>query len=169
MTAHLTEMSAIISDCAMFRYRLERQVSAIGPVALIIGVNPSTADASVNDATIRKDIGFAKRHGWGRILKGNLFAYRATDVRKLATAVDPRGPECDEHLAHMMSDADVIVAAWGPTAKLPKPLRNRWRDIAAMSDTVGKTLHCFGVAQDGQPRHTLMLAYDTPLIPWVRP
>lgn len=33
----------------------------------------------------------------------------------------------------------------------------------------GRPLYCFGVAKDGQPRHTLMLAYDTPLVPWRAP
>lgn len=76
-------MSAIISECGLYRVRLERDLGRAGPAVAILGVNPSTADATANDATIRKDIGF-------------------------------------------------------------------------------------GAAKDGQPRHTLMLPYDTPLIDWVR-
>lgn len=51
-------------------------------------------------------------------------------------------------------------------AKLPKDLRGRWRDIVYMAMKVQKPLMCFGTAQDGQPRHTLMLAYSTPLVEW---
>jgi hypothetical protein len=71
-------MSAIISSCEQFRWRLEREIQVSGIVVALIGVNPSTADATVNDATIRKDMGFGRRLGWGKIIKGNVFAYRAT-------------------------------------------------------------------------------------------
>lgn len=138
----------------------------VGPVVAIIGVNPSTADASKDDPTIRKDIGFATRLGWSRIIKANLCGYRATDVRELAAVADPVGPDTDLHLLQIMTEADVIVAAWGPTAKLPARLRRRYLEIVDMAEAVDKPLYCFGTAKDGQPRHTLMLAYTTPLVLW---
>lgn len=162
-------MSAIFSDCGLFRYRLERELGRSGPVAAMFGVNPSTADAEKNDQTIRKDIGFGARHGWGRLIKGNKFAYRSTDIRGLRTAADARGPLNDHHLEQIMADADVHIAAWGPLAKLPPHLRKRWRTVAAIADRLGVELMCFGTAQDGQPLHTLVLAYDTPLIRWRPP
>jgi hypothetical protein len=161
--------SAIISPCGLYRTRLERELSDEGIVAAICGVNPSTADAEKNDATIRKDMGFGRRLGWRRIIKVNKFAFRATDVRELRNARDPIGPENDAHLEQAMRDADIVIAAWGPLSKLPDRLRTRWRKVVAIADHVGKPLHCFGTAQDGQPRHTLMLAYDTPLIEWSKP
>lgn len=159
--------SAIISSCGLYRYRLEREVQENGIVAAILGVNPSTADAEVDDATIRKDMGFARRLGWRRIIKGNEFAWRDTDVRRLRTALDPVGPDNDVHLEAIMREADIVVAAWGPLAKLPRELRARWKGVVDIARwQVGKPLYCFGVAQDGQPKHTLMLAYDTPLELW---
>lgn len=160
-------MSAIFSPCGDYRLRLERVVDMHSPVtAALIGVNPSTANADTDDATIRKDMGFARRHGWGRIIKGNKFAYRATDVRRLRDIADPIGPGCDDELRQIMSDADVVIACWGPLSKLPRHLRARWRDVVQMAGEADKPLMCFGTAKDGQPRHTLMLAYDTPLIAW---
>ncbi|MBD3844284.1 DUF1643 domain-containing protein [Bosea sp. SSUT16] len=162
-------MSAIISPCGLFRLRLDRDLGRPGPAVAVLGVNPSTADATTNDATIRKDIGFGARRGWGRLIKGNKFAYRATDVRELRSCSDPIGPGNDNHLLAMMQEADIVIAAWGPLSKLPRSLRERWRDIVRIAAVAGKPLHCFGVAQDGQPRHTLMLAYDTPLTLWSAP
>ena len=89
-------MSAVISDCGQYRYRLERNTVGGGATAVIM-VNPSTADATENDATIRKPIGFGQHHRWGRLLVGNLFAYRATDVRKVGRGFDPIGPDNDDH------------------------------------------------------------------------
>jgi len=74
-------MSAIISPCGKFRYRLERDVQPEGKVFAFFGVNPSTADASLDDATVRKWIGFSKVNGARRFVVGNVFAYRSTDVK----------------------------------------------------------------------------------------
>lgn len=161
--------SAIISDCGLYRYRLERHgLAGSGAVAWIM-VNPSTADADQDDATIRKVIGFTNRLGGGWAVVGNKFAYRATDISALKTVRDARGPENNAHLERIMGDAPTVIVAWGPLAKLPKHLRNRWRTICDVADRAGVRLMCLGTAQDGHPRHPLMLAYDTPLIEWKRP
>lgn len=161
--------SAIISDCGLYRYRLERHgLSGAGAVAWIM-VNPSTADATDDDPTIRKVIGFSERQGAGWAVVGNKFAYRATDVRDLRGARDPIGPDNDTHLAGIMRDAATVIVAWGPLAKLPPPLRRRWHKVARIADELSKPLMCFGTAADGHPRHPLMLAYDTPLVEWSRP
>lgn len=164
----LINRAAVISPCGLYRYRLEREMGA-GLTAAGIMVNPSTADGLSDDATIRKWLGFAARHNIGRFIIGNKFAYRATDVKMLRTASDAIGPENDAHLEQIMRDADIHIVAWGPLAKLPPNLRSRWRDVTAIADRVGCKLMCFGTAQDGHPRHPLMLAYETPLVPWSTP
>lgn len=161
--------SAIISACGKYRYRLERHgLAGSGAIAWIM-VNSSTADATEDDATIRKVIGFTERLGGGWAIVGNKFAYRATDVTELRRAADPRGPENDRHLEDIMRAAPVVIAAWGPLSKLPQHLRKRYVTVAMMAERLGVQLMCLGTAQDGQPRHPLMLAYDTPLQPWRRP
>jgi hypothetical protein len=79
-------LSAVISDCGIYRYRLER---GAGRTLSVIMVNPSTADAENDDPTIRKVLGFAERLLCERIVVGNKFAFRATDVNELRTAKDP--------------------------------------------------------------------------------
>jgi hypothetical protein len=164
-------MSAAISDCGQFRYRLDRDVRPMlgGHVVALIGVNPSTADATVNDATIRKDLGFGERLGWSRIIKANKFAYRATDVRNLRQASDPIGPLNKDYLRQIFAEADLLVPCWGPLAKLPKSLRGQWRHTWGLMQESGKPVMCFGTAGDGQPLHTLMLPYRTPLVAWETP
>lgn len=162
-------MSAIISDCGRYRYRLERHgLSGAGVVAFIM-VNPSKADANNDDPTIRRVCGFTERLNGGRAIVGNKFAHRSTDVRELAGRGDMVGPDNDAHLVAIMQEAPLVIVAWGPLAKLPKHLRQRWRTIVRLADQVGRRLHCLGVAQDGHPRHPLMLTYDTPLIEWKAP
>lgn len=168
-TGGVGRVSAVFSPCRTWRYRLDRDLGHDGPFVAILGVNPSDAGETANDQTIRKDIGFARRLGWGGIIKGNLFGFVSKDIKGLRAAPDPRGPENDAYLRQIMVEAHQVVAAWGPTAKLPPHLRKRWTTVAKIADDLGVPLYCFGTAQDGQPRHTLMLAYDTPLIEWKRP
>ena len=153
-----------------YRYRLDRLYPRAGLVAAIVMVNPSTANADEDDHTIRKLRGFAAHNGWARIVVGNLFAWRATDVRELGQADDPIGPKNDEYLATIFQDADVIVFAWGSKDKLPPRLRTRWRRVhrIAQDHSVAPVL-AWGSARCGHPRHPLMLAYATPLVPWVPP
>lgn len=160
-------MSAVISACGHYRYRLERETGMLeGKTAAFIMVNPSTADATKNDATIRKLLGFGGYLGFRKIIVGNKFAYRATDVSELKTANDPVGPNNDAHLEQIFRDADIHIMAWGPLAKLAPAMRGRWKRIVSIARDVGCPLYCLSTAKDGQPRHPLMLAYQTPLTEW---
>ena len=61
------DTGAAISPCGRYRYALWRKWSDMGPLATFLMLNPSTADASENDATIRKCIGWlGRRDGWRR-------------------------------------------------------------------------------------------------------
>ncbi|AFQ48274.1 DUF1643 domain-containing protein [Burkholderia cepacia] len=159
-------MSAIISRCCRYRYRLEREIAPAGFVVAFFGVNPSRADASVRDQSDLKWTGFAARWGARKYIAGNSFALRSPNVRDLAAVVDPIGPENDKHLAQIIADADLLVPCWGDRGKLPKPLRPRLDAVAAMLFASGKPVKVFGLTSKGDPKHPLMLGYDTPLIEW---
>ncbi|WP_412021497.1 DUF1643 domain-containing protein [Burkholderia cepacia] len=159
-------MSAIISPCCHYRYRLERDVAPTGFVVAFFGVNPSRADASVRDQTDLKWTGFAHRWGARKYIAGNPFAFRSPRVRDLVAVVDPIGPENDAYLAQIIADADLLVPCWGDRSKLPKSMRPRLGVVTAMLLASGKPLMVFGLTAKGDPKHPLMLAYDTPLIDW---
>lgn len=174
MTDLLTTRSAVFNldgDKRTHRYRLSRSFGTGGPHAAFCMVNPSIADAETDDPTIRKVMGFARRHGWGQISVVNKFAVIATDVRELRdmSITQAVGEYNDDHLFEVFRLADVIVAAWGPLAKVPFAMRNRWRMVDEIAASHGKPLHCFGTVQDGHPRHPLMTAYATPLTEWRAP
>ena len=71
----MAHMSAIISPCGRYRYRLDRRWGD-GRTMGFIMLNPSTADAENDDPTIRRCIGFAKREGCDAIAVVNLYALR---------------------------------------------------------------------------------------------
>ena len=161
-------MSAVLSPCGQYRYRLERTIAMDGPVYAFFGINPSTADASENDATVRKWIGFCKRWGASRFIVGNVWPLRSTHVRARATA--PRwigvGLDNQRHILAMAAEADILVPCWGDRAKVPRAMHNELDDLLSLLRATGKPLRHFGLTKGGDPKHPLMLGYDTPLVPW---
>jgi hypothetical protein len=156
--------SAYFSKDRRYRYWLLRHWDESLPVMANIGCNPSTADETENDPTIRKDIGFAKRLGFGGLLKLNVGAFRATDPKKFLEAADPFGKEnrVDDWRVYLVRyNVEKIVVAWGSCIG-----RFSWK-AETMADglavTYGYKLWNFGVNPNGTPRHTLMLPYSTPL------
>lgn len=153
---------AYLSEDRRYRYWLLRVWDEALPVMANIGANPSTAAEEINDPTIRKDIGFSWRNGFGGLLKLNVGAFRATRPRDWYAAMDPYGPENSiAHIKEYLSKFGVktTVAAWG---KCVGRFANRGLTIANNIEGI----MCFGTTDDGTPRHTLMLPYATPMVTW---
>jgi len=150
---------AYISGDRLYRYWLFREWDTRLPRLGIIGCNPSRAAEQTNDPTIRKDIGFAVRLGFGALLKVNIGAYRCTDPRKWRKVPDPIGPENSaDHIAGYLHAFCVerSIAAWG---------KNGNYFVGRCEAVVERIpdLYCFGRNNDGTPRHPLMLPYSTQL------
>ena len=153
--------SAVLSDDRVYRYSLSRWWSwslATQPL-IVIGLNPSTADESVDDPTIRRCVGFARREGLSSLLMLNLFAYRATDPKNLKAASGPIGLQADATLRHHC-EGHRVVAAWGTHGGY----MNRDRAVLDLLADVGAEVMCFGTTKDGFPKHPLYLKSDTPLV-----
>lgn len=87
--------SATISPCQQYRYELRRVWDESEPLVLFVCLNPSIANAEIEDNTSRVCINYAKRWGYGGLLIGNLFAHRSKDQSALYKVSDPVGPEND--------------------------------------------------------------------------
>lgn len=161
-------MSAVISRCGKFRYRLEREVQETGLVIAYFGVNASTATATEDDHTVRKWLGFTRINGGRRFIVGNAFGYRATDVGELSRVDNPYGPRNKLHLAHIIAEADVLVPCWGSRNKLAGELHARLDQLREQLFASGKPVKIWGLTQTGDPLHPLTLSYQTPLVDWRR-
>jgi hypothetical protein len=155
-------MSAIISDCGQYRYRLTREVDPFEMRALLwIMLNPSTADASIDDPTIRRLKGFTKHWGCGSFSVVNAYALRSKSPKDLWRASDPVGPDNDTWIAGECKKYDTVVVAWGAHAR-PERI-SKLREILRAS----RQVMCLGVTASGAPKHPLYLPYETPLIEWL--
>ena len=162
-------MSAIFSPCRVYRYRLEREIAirldGPGGACAFIMLNPSTADETLNDPTIRRCIGFAEAWGFSRLIIGNLFALRSTDPKALYSTPHPEGPDNDKHLKAICEEADMVIAAWG----VHGAHRDRGKAVRQMLHPRGVDLHHLGLTKDEHPRHPLYLAKSTKPEPWGAP
>ena len=149
------DRSALFSDCRKYRYGLWRWWDTGKPPAMFIGLNPSTADETQDDPTIRRCVRFAKDWGYGGLCMANLFAFRATDPKVMKKALDPRGPENDRWLRHFASYAGVVVFAWGAHGTYME----RYLAVPRMIEN-GNSL---GHTKKGHPSHPLYLKASTPL------
>jgi hypothetical protein len=159
-----TGSSAALSADRLYRYELTRMWGA-EPHATFVMLNPSTADADVDDPTIRRCIGFARSWGCGGLVVVNLYALRATQPADLWRAADPVGPDNDEHLSLALylarGSTGPVVAAWGAHAK---PDRVRFLTDAARDH--GVQLLALKVTKAGAPGHPLYLRADAEPMPW---
>jgi hypothetical protein len=146
--------SAALSDDGQYRYFLSRCWNSSGRKIAFIGLNPSTADATNDDPTIRRCIRFARDWGGGSVWMVNLFAFRSTQPAALRSATDPIGPENDAWLERAIDAADIVIAAWGNHGHLlgrSDCVANRYRG----------RLHALAVTKNGMPGHPLYVRADT--------
>ena len=148
---------AQFSDCRKYRYALWRVWQEDKSCVMFIGLNPSTADETEDDPTIRRCIGYAKDWGFGGMYMLNLFAYRTTYPKELKRVLEPIGSKNNEFLK-MYSDLRLTIACWGTQGTF------MGRDKVVM-DLLGKgNLSCLGITKNGQPKHPLYLRRDAKLI-----
>lgn len=156
---------ASIGGDGLYRYSLSREWGPRkGPFLTFAMLNPSTADAERDDATIRKCVGFARRLGFDALRVVNLYAFRATDPADLKAAGYPTGGQRNDDLlaevGRCIRHGSPVVAAWGMHAR-PERVAEvltfpGWDQVSAL-----------GVTKGGQPRHPVMLGYDhAALKPW---
>lgn len=150
---------ALISTCGQYRYWLERRWSP-GPPLVWVMLNPSTADAEKDDATIRRVRGFTKREGYGGFVVVNVWALRATSPKDLHQRRQAYEPENIEHVQREVCDRDVVVA-WGVNVVNGPGLQRICFALRA-----AKSVRCLGLTKGDQPKHPLRLSRDTPLVPW---
>jgi len=153
MTLFETHNGALFSECRAYRYALWRLWDAadLGCV-LFVGLNPSTADETEDDPTIRRCIRFARDWGYGGIYVCNLFAFRATEPKRMKAASDPIGPINDGLIFRYSRYCAMKIAAWGNAGMFMN------RDLAVQRPWIlSKPLHCLGTNKNGTPKHPLYL------------
>lgn len=160
----------VFSPCRAYRYTLWREWDAESDLIcmpsdgdrwlqylMVIGLNPSTADETKDDPTIRRCVGFAKEWGFGALCMTNLFAFRSTQPRNLLTVNDPVGLNNNEQLWRVARDAGMIIAAWGKSVPI---IAQRAAFVTYLLSTL-QEIKCLRKNADGSPEHPLYIPATT--------
>lgn len=158
---------AIFSDCELYRYLLWRIWDDSLPTALLLMMNPSTANETENDPTVERQIrrvilwpkiGF--NFAVGGLEVANVFAYRETDSEKLAplhaSGFDLVGDRNDEIILEAAKRASIVVCGWGN----PGTLGGRDKEVCKLLVDNGIKPYALQKNLDGTPRHPLYVGYS---------
>lgn len=153
------ENDAVISECGRYRYLLRRTWDHAKPRALLVMLNPSTADATIDDATIRSCVRLLSGQGYGSMEVVNVFAYRSTDPNELSKQADPFGPRNHDVVRAAIHRCDVVICAWGAYP----PARQHAVQILNDARMHRPAVYCFGKTKAGAPKHPLYIKSGTSL------
>jgi len=148
----IIKKSAVFSTCNQYRYSLSRVWDIKRKPALFIGLNPSTANETEDDPTIRRSMYYAYNWGFGGIIMVNLFAFRATMPIDLKKAKLPIGEENNKFIIECQKKASIVIVAWGNNGALLS------RDKEVL-DFITNPM-CLKVNKSGQPAHPLYQKKD---------
>jgi hypothetical protein len=160
-TDPLTGSTAEFDPDRIYRYSLTRTWNPHRLPLVFVMLNPSTADAFVEDPTIRRCLGFARLWGSGGLIVLNAYALRATDPKALRAHPDPVGPDNDAVISrHLTASIGRVVVAWGAHAT-----PERASHVRALIERAGHRPTCLGRTKAGAPRHPLYLRADSQAVP----
>lgn len=153
------ERWAEISEDGLYRYLLGRRWDDSLPGCVFIMLNPSTADGTQDDPTLRRCMSFAQKFGCGSLLVGNLYAFRATVPADLWKATEPTGGHRNtQTLTELLARGSVAISAWGAQARQP-------RVDEVLSIPGADRLLALGFTKGGAPRHPLYVRGDAEVLP----
>lgn len=157
----------VFSSCRLYRYTLWRQWCDLfeesNPYVMFIGLNPSTADETEDDPTIRRCKAFAKAWGYSSMCMTNLFAWRATDPSEMLKQPNPVGEGNRHWILNTASKAGPVVAAWGTKG------RHMSQDLNAREwlKSISATMTCIRITKGGHPEHPLYLPKHLTPVPFL--
>lgn len=152
--------AAAISECGLYRYSLLRVIDEVRPGVIpgaVVWVlnNPSTADGTTDDPTVRKCWKFTTDWGYGQMEFINTNPWRATDPKAACVPPEQALAINDQWVHISVAHAALVIAAWGDKANMVLARR-------AYSVIHGLGPVCaMRVTKAGNPQHPLYLPGDT--------
>jgi hypothetical protein len=150
---------AEFSECGKYRYVLSRIWDETKPMAMCIGLNPSTANGVKDDHTIRLLIKYIGQLGFGGFYMCNVYALISSKPEVLTSSPDPVANN-----AHWLNvtafKSQTIIFCWGSFSQA------EWRgkQLAKLFPDA----KCFGKTANGSPWHPRHMGYIKDYVPSLR-
>lgn len=160
---------ASFSDCGKYRFVLWRIWNHDLPRLMVIGLNPSTANAETDDPTIKRVMSVAANNGYGGIYMTNCFPIVSSDPSVLPgftvdihtdNYVDDQWKRNTKELIATRQICADVVFAWGNF----KIVRESGQD-KILSESFPRAL-AFYINKNGSPKHPLYCKSNTVFVPF---
>lgn len=155
---YITKSYASFSNDKQYRYFLERLWKEEGTLKLLnfVMLNPSTADLSTDDNSVRKCTVIAKRLEYDGVRILNLFAIRSTDPKMLYESKEPVGKHNNRWIKEMTQHSDVVIA-WGNHGFH----QNRYSEVLNILKENHCNIYMLEINKTGMPKHPLYVRNDS--------
>lgn len=157
---------AVLDKSRVYRYSLWRrwrEGAGLSRMAAFVGLNPSTADESQDDPTVKRCMRFARSWGLGGLVMLNIFAIRATDPQEMKRAPCPIGEDNDEAICWVAHSCGLMVCSWGNHGD---HLGRSAAVIRLLRRQCGCAIWDLGLTKKGHPKHPLYLPVCTKRVRW---
>ena len=136
--------------------------------AVVIGINPSTAQEGKSDRSLTKISRYLFQFGLGELAMINLYE----TISKTQDGIE-KAHKCDlEKHEQLLKDADMIVVAWGTENKYLEDKERAFQYLMQWSDKV----YCISDEKGNKPKHPRRISYTDSLVkyygehrPWKYP
>ncbi len=171
------DSQAKFNSSGQYRWSLQRRISRSSRKIIFIGLNPSNADVSRDDATLRRITGFCRCWGYGILVVANLFARVSTTPQFLKRCNEPIGQCNDKELLGFFlkwskSPLWDIWLGWGANGSLfnrnvevMSLMKSFWDKRTSEFPKASGPL-TLGVTLNGHPCHPLYLPTSSVLKPF---
>lgn len=144
---------AAFSRNGVYRYLLWRIWDKSRPLVNWLLLNPSTADETKDDNTMKKCTKLANYWGYGGHITTNIFAFRSTQPSLLKTADDPVGPVNIACIGFAARSCRKVICGWGQWGRI----NNRGNEVLRELRDHGVKPYMLRMGANGQPWHPLYL------------
>lgn len=157
-TVGIIPSGAYFSECKKYRYSLWRIWDTDLPRVMFIGLNPSTANETDDDPTIKSVTRIAKSNGYGGFYMMNCFPLVSTDPKGLYGC--DHSVYNEEWLKETASKCKDVVFAWGNFEVVQK------LGVDYILSKLFPHAKVLGHNKNGSPKHPLYCKSNTILIPY---
>jgi hypothetical protein len=173
------QRAALISDCGLYRWALVRRWDR-RPMLLVVGFNPSTADALKDDPTIHTLRWRASRWGFGGVVVVNLIPLRGSSPGNAVLMVQQADMGVEHLRDRLVQNRTVIIRELRQCSAILLAYGALGDRVASWTASVveeieaaagDRPLYCIRRTASGAPLHPSARGKhrppaDAPLIPW---
>lgn len=161
----LGSSGACFNESRTCRYMLWRIWDKTLPMITFAMLNPSRADESTLDNTLRRTHTFAKENGHGGMIVVNLIPFVSPSPTDAVNADsnalgEGNGERNAHHVRNALNRSKTVVVGFG-TWVSKSPFREAYQHIETILNE--RSPMCLGHNADGSPKHPLYVAANTPL------